>query len=111
MHELSVCNSLLSKVEEIALQNNVDRVVRVNLQIGSLSGIEPRLLEQAFPIASKGTLAETAELHIEHIPVRVRCPECASETDCTPNNMICSTCGNEQTQLLSGDEMILESIE
>lgn len=111
MHELSVCTSLCARIEEIAMQHQVTRVHRVNLLIGALAGIEPRLLQQAFPLASKGTAAATARLHIKTIPVRVQCLDCGADTDCAPNNLLCGYCRSSHTQLLAGDEMLLESIE
>jgi len=65
MHELSVCLSLLQQLETIAAERNASAVERVFLKIGPLSGIEPQLLRQAYPLAVAGTVAENAELIIE----------------------------------------------
>ncbi|MDX5332738.1 MAG: hydrogenase maturation nickel metallochaperone HypA, partial [Gammaproteobacteria bacterium] len=70
MHELSVCQSVISQVEQIARTHQAKAVSLVQLSIGPLSGVEPALLAQAFPIAQAGTLAEGAALELESLPIR-----------------------------------------
>jgi hydrogenase nickel incorporation protein HypA/HybF len=111
MHELSVCLSLLDQVERIAREHDADRVERILLRIGPLSGVEAPLLENAWPLAAAGTVAESARLDIEPAPVRVRCGECGAETEATPNRLLCGVCGDWRTRLVSGDEMLLASLE
>jgi hydrogenase nickel incorporation protein HypA/HybF len=111
LHELSVCQSLLSQVEKIAAQNSARSVALIKLRIGPLAGIEPELLRHAFTIASAGTIAEATELLIEALPVRVRCQECQAESEVEPNQLTCKQCGSWRTQLTSGDEMLLASLE
>jgi len=111
MHELSVCRGMLNQAAAIATQHQADAVNRITLRIGPLSGVEPRLLRDAFPVARVGTVAERAELIIEQPPVRVRCLQCGVESACTPNRLLCSACGDARTQLLSGDELLLVSME
>ena len=76
-----------------------------------MSGVEPELLRFAFPIASAQTVASDATLVIQSLPVRVRCKSCSAESEVTINKMLCGHCGDWQTELLSGDEMLLERIE
>lgn len=111
MHELSVCQALISQVEEIARQHRAISIGVVNVRIGPLSGVEPVLLEQAYPLASAGTVAAASTLVIEKLPIRVRCKRCGAETAAEANRLVCGECGDWQTQLLSGDEMLLASVE
>lgn len=111
MHELAVCQGLMGQLEDIATRERAERVVRIRLQIGPLSGVEPQLLSDAFPIAAAGTLADGAKLDIDTRPVKVRCLSCSAETDATPNQLVCAHCGDYRTQLISGDEMLLISVE
>jgi hydrogenase nickel incorporation protein HypA/HybF len=111
MHELSVCQGLLDQVAGIARQHQATGVQRIRLRIGPLSGVEPQLLEQAFPLASAGSVAEHAELVIEALAVRVRCATCGAETDAAANRLLCGACDDWHTQLISGDELLLVSVE
>jgi len=111
MHELSICQSLLDQVIQLAKKHQAQQVAKIVVQIGPLSGIVPELLAQAFTIASADTVAHSAELVLETLPVRVHCLSCGAETIVDANRLICAHCGDWQTQLISGDEMLLASIE
>ena len=110
MHELAVCQALISQVEDIAGQR-MTRVLQVRVGIGPLSGIEPQLLESVYPLACAGTRAEGSQLEIEQTDVRVRCRGCSAETTASPNRLVCGMCGDWHTDLLAGDELLLLRVE
>ncbi len=111
MHELSVCLSLLQQVEAIAQENGATTVDRIELKVGPLSGVEADLLQNAYPIAVAGTIAENAELVIEASGVVVHCTQCDAESSVPSNRLVCPECGDFRTRLVSGDEMILQRLE
>ncbi len=111
MHELAVCQSLLDQVQMVAAENEGLRVSRITLMIGPLSGVVPDLLERAFTVACAGGIAAEAELVIHPVPVRVRCRSCGTEGEASPTRLVCRWCGDFHTDLLSGDELILQRVE
>lgn len=111
MHELSVCLSLLQQLEKIAAERNASAVDKIYLQVGPLSGIEPALLRNAYPMAAAGTIAEGAELIIEACDIVVSCTECGAESPAKPNRLLCGVCGDFRTRIVSGEEMILQRME
>lgn len=111
MHEFSICQGLLKQVTDIARQNQAAGVRRIHLKIGPLSGVEPQLLEQAFPLASAGGIAAHAALFIDSQAVRVHCDTCGAETEAAANRLLCGACGDWHTKLISGDELLLASVE
>ena len=111
MHELSICQSLMSQVKNIALEHSAQNVTSITVAVGALSGVEAELLKNAYPIASAGTVAQDAELIVEALPIRVKCNQCGSESDAMPNKLICKQCGDWRTTLISGDELMLMSVE
>jgi hydrogenase nickel incorporation protein HypA/HybF len=111
VHELSLCEDLMGQVMAIAKSHHAEKVIRITVQIGPLSGIEPLLLESAFSISRAGTLAEDAEFLTEELPVRVLCNTCGFESETAVNNLVCGSCGDNNTRLLSGDELILARVE
>ncbi|MEW6169515.1 MAG: hydrogenase maturation nickel metallochaperone HypA [Pseudomonadota bacterium] len=111
MHELSVCQALLTQVEQIARTQEAQRVQRIVLAVGPLSGVEPALLASAFELARGGGCAAQAALAFEAMPVRVRCTVCGAQTDCAANRLLCGACGSHRTELISGDELCLLRIE
>jgi len=111
LHELAVCQGLMSQVELVARREFAKRVTSVTLQIGPLSGVEAQLLKEAFPIASAGSIAEGAGLVVESMPILVECPACGARSEVAPNRLVCAQCGEWRTRLVSGDEMLLKSVE
>lgn len=111
MHELSICQSMINQINAIARQHRADSVIKITLRVGPLSGVEPQLLLQAFPLASAGTIARDAALVIESLPIRVRCRKCHKDSEATINRLTCRHCGDYQTQVISGDEMLLANLE
>ncbi len=111
MHELSICRSILSQVEDIAKQRDAHSVTVVHLQVGALSGVEISLLQSSWGIASADTIASSAELDIEEMPIIIQCDSCDRQSEATTSKLVCGHCGEWRTKLISGDEMLLRSIE
>ena len=111
MHELAICQALMTQVESIAAERNARNVVTIVVGMGPLSGVEKQLLQHAYPVASAGTIAEGAELVIENLPLRIRCTQCGKESDVQPNKLVCGHCGDWRTSVISGDELMLMSVE
>jgi len=111
MHEYSLCVALMNQVEQTARENRAGKVERIVVQLGPLAGVEAALLERAWPLVARSTLAEEAELVIEAAPVTVKCTQCGSVSPAKPNRLLCAECGDYRTRLISGDEMLLASLE
>ncbi|HVW69943.1 MAG TPA: hydrogenase maturation nickel metallochaperone HypA [Steroidobacteraceae bacterium] len=112
MHELSVCQGLLHEVEAVARDHSAARVLSIVLRIGPLSGVEPALLQEAFTLASAGTLVAGAELMIERSAVRVECNECGKQAQArSVNCLTCPSCGSWRTRVLEGEELLLTRVE
>jgi len=111
MHELAICQAMLEQVEAIAREHRAQRVVSITLGMGPLSGVEESLLKHAYPVAVAGSLAEGAELLIRVTPIKVHCSACGEQSDATANSLVCAHCGDWRTDLVSGDELMLLSIE
>lgn len=112
MHELAVCQALLTEVERVAREAaGAGPLARILVRIGPLSGVEPRLLERAFGVARAGTLAADATLCIEDASVRVECLECHRQSDASANRLLCAHCGHWRTRVVSGDELTLQRLE
>jgi hydrogenase nickel incorporation protein HypA/HybF len=110
MHELAICQALIDQVEAVARRRRATSVSDVYVSVGPLSGAETPLMRNAFPIAAAGTVAQSAELHLEAAPVRVACGECGRESEVAMNRLVCGHCGDWRTQLVSGDELLLQRV-
>ncbi|MHB1216087.1 MAG: hydrogenase maturation nickel metallochaperone HypA/HybF [Thiobacillus sp.] len=111
MHELAVAQALVEQVDAVIAQHGATRASLIRVRIGPLAGVVPELLASAFPLAAAGSRMEHADLEFTHAPIRVRCQTCGAETEATMNRLLCGDCGDWHTQLMSGDELLLESVE
>ncbi len=110
MHELAICQALIGQVTTVAREQKARSVSDIFVRVGPLSGIEGPLMENAFPIAAAGTVADSANLHLEASPIRVRCDSCGAESEASMNRLVCDACGDWRTTLISGDELILQRV-
>ena len=80
MHEMSICQGLISQVEKIAREKGARQVHSIFLSIGPLSGVEPELLRRAFEVAQVETVARNAKLEMETGSIVVECRSCGART-------------------------------
>ena len=111
VHELSVCQALLAQVVEIATDRGASAVLRITVEVGPLSGVEPGLLASAFEIVRAGSCAAGAILLIETTAITISCLICGAESQTAPNRLLCATCGGYRTRVVGGDELRLRGVE
>ena len=99
MHEFSIVQSLLEVIKEEAKRHKAQRVLKVELLVGVLSGVEPHLLELAFNTFKEGTIAEKAELLLEIERLRLWCEDCKREYEKEELNLLCPACGSLNTHI------------
>ncbi len=110
MHEFSIVQSLMGLVEEYARQEKAQKVEKVVVLMGPLSGVEAHLLKLAFDTFKEGTIAQDAQLVLEEAPLKVYCEECDREYEKQELNVLCPVC-KKPAKLVSGDELYLKSLE
>jgi len=111
VHEVSIAQSLLEIVEEEVARYPGARVSRISLRIGRLREVIPESLRFAFEVISKGRVTEGASLHIEEVPLSLRCLDCQRVWVAETPFMICPGCGGREVEIISGQELEIESLE
>jgi hydrogenase nickel incorporation protein HypA/HybF len=111
VHELAVAQALVEQVEAVIRQHGASSVSLIRVRIGPLAGVVPELLGSAFPLAAAGSRMERAVLDLVAAPIKVRCQTCGAETEAAMNRLVCGACGDWHTQVISGDELLIESVE
>jgi hydrogenase nickel incorporation protein HypA/HybF len=102
MHELAMADGLLSVMLEAARGRTV-RFAR--LRIGRLHAVVPDSLQFSFHLLGEGTVAASAHLELEEIPVAVQCERCETISDCPRPPFQCSRCGTTDVSVVSGAEL------
>ena len=65
MHERALMRDLMRKIESSAQAEGGIRVTRIRVRLGALSHFTPEHFREHFEDASRGTLAERAEVETE----------------------------------------------
>ena len=111
MHEFSIVQSLLAQCEEQAKQNSANKITKVVVKIGVLSGVEIDLLKSAFETFKEKTVCNDAKFVAHLQPVVVKCIECNQENTLKNYEYICPNCQSPNLQVLDGEDMYLMSLE
>lgn len=111
MHELAVAQALVDQVDNVIRQHSAVSASLIRVRIGPLAGVVPELLASAFHLAAAGHAMEHAVLDLVAAPIQVLCQTCGKETEAAMNRLVCGACGDWHTQVISGDELLLESVE
>ncbi len=111
MHELSITQSILSIALEQAKAAQANKIAKINLTIGELSGIVNEYVEFYFGIISKDTIAAKASLFFHRPPTKLRCRNCATTFSPDNLNWACPNCREQKIEIISGRECYVESIE
>jgi hydrogenase nickel incorporation protein HypA/HybF len=107
VHELAVTESLVDAIVE-RVPNG--RVVRVRLDIGRLSGVEPDAVRFCFDVCARGTTLEGAVLELCPIPATAVCRTCGDRLELDDGVPLCG-CGSADVELISGTELRIREVE
>ena len=111
MHEASLVQSMFDILEEEILPKDVEKVVRIQLELGTLSNAEPLLLEECFAVMKKGTIFETATFDIDNVKTEVKCLICDHVFYPETFPFLCPKCEAIGGEITSGDDIIIKKIE
>jgi len=114
MHELPVTKSIFQIVLKHATMGDVNRVLAVNLEIGSLSDLQTDWIQRYFDRLSQGTIVEGARLRIERVPAVFRCSRCQRSfaiNSLLEEELSCRSCHSRVVTLVSGREYHVKNME
>ena len=107
MHEYSLVQALVARVEQEVRQRAPARVHRLRVRLGELSGVDPALFTTAYEMFREGTVCAEAPLELSQVAARWRCPACGRSI-ARGEKLQC--CGGP-AQLAEGDDLLLDQIE
>lgn len=111
MHEVGLMENTLAFALKRAADEGAQRIHRLTMRIGPLSGVVPEALEFAFEVLTRGTIAEGAMLEVEHVPIICFCSTCCLEF--RPDDLFCECprCHAPGAEVHQGRELELASLE
>ena len=107
MHEMAITESVVAAVSE---RIGPERVARVVLEIGRLSGVVPEALRFCFEICAKDTTLEDAALEIREIAGRGLCGACGCDVALDFPVGVCP-CGSPELAIVAGRELRIREVE
>ena len=110
MHEYSLVQSLVGRVEALVRERRATAVPRLVVSVGELAGLDPELFRTAYETFRAGTVCEPAALELRTLPARWACPGCGREIT-RGEVLTCAGCGIPARLAPGGDELRLETVE
>jgi len=111
MHELGVTQEIFNIVMREAKKHGAKRVLKVEVEVGEFSTIEPEPVKLYFEVVSKGSIAEGAEVEVRKLPIRVKCNSCGHEYTAEKYDLTCPRCGSIDVEIIGGRELIVTKID
>lgn len=112
MHELGLTQSIIDIAIEHANKNNASKLLKINVKAGDMIAVVDDSMQFFFKYLSSNTIADGAELIIEHLPARVECRECKEVSEVNGFEVcVCPKCGEFAAEPVSGREFYVDSIE
>lgn len=112
MHELGVVFSVIDNVKRVADENKISHINCVTLEIGEVSTVIPKYLQDVWKWAiTKHDILTDCELVIKRIPAVTLCNNCGREYRTVTYGKICPHCGSDRTHLKQGNEFIIKNIQ
>ncbi|MCF7933391.1 MAG: hydrogenase maturation nickel metallochaperone HypA [Spirochaetia bacterium] len=110
MHELGVVIEVIKTVEQLMKEHQLTEVATIVLQIGELSSMIPRFVQDCYPAAVDGTLLEKTTLEIEILTTNALCQGCGKVYPVVAHQGVCPHCGSTRRELLGGREFLIKEI-
>lgn len=113
MHELQIAQNIIMIVnEELARRQVVKKVREVALVVGQMRAIIPETLRFSFDIQKKShTQLDESKLLIRENEIIIKCNDCQHQFCIREPQFYCEKCHSANIEILSGNELYVESIE
>ena len=110
MHEISLVRNIF-KTLEAEFPDDLQRIRGIYLTVGLLSNVQPILMQSAFEaiLVDQPDYSKTS-LHVEVLPVLIKCDECDLITQVKNYKFICS-CGQPCSNIIQGEELLISKVE
>jgi hydrogenase nickel incorporation protein HypA/HybF len=110
MHELSIALSIVELAEEEARKAAAMSISKVEVEIGTMAGIETDALLFAWDSVVQGTIAQQAQLVIHSIEAEAHCLQCGKDFPAEHFFVQCPLCSSFRYQITKGKELRICSL-
>ncbi len=113
MHELGIAFHIIKEVDAFAEEKAIPSVKGVTIELGEVSGVVPRYLEDVWKWAceNRSKHMNGCKLNIIVTKATTYCKACTKTYPTLPSGKKCPHCGSEDTYLVEGNEVTIQSIQ
>lgn len=110
MHELSIAVAIVDIAAKETTKANASKVDWIELEIGTLAGIEVDSLNFVWPSAVKDTVLENATKKISIIHGEAKCKDCDTVFKLDAIYDACPACNSYLKGIIKGKELVVKSL-
>lgn len=110
MHELGIVIQIVRQLEAYMSEHDIQRIDTVVLEIGELSSVYPKYIEDVYPIAVEKTRLRDTKLQIDILPGIGKCQACTFVYNLVENRNQCPRCMSKAFSVISGREFMIKQI-
>lgn len=110
MHELSIVMSIIDIAEEQVKKAHAHQVDSIELEVGTLAGVEMAALDFSWNAAVKDTVLSHAERVVDEVQAIARCSNCGCEFPVQEPFQPCPACNDLLLEYLQGKELRVKSL-
>ncbi|ADL67712.1 hydrogenase nickel insertion protein HypA [Thermoanaerobacterium thermosaccharolyticum DSM 571] len=111
MHELSITESIVNMVSDEVKKRNINKVTKINIVLGELTGFEEDSIKFYFDVLSEGTPLYGAILNFKRVKAEFKCRNCGMIYNRENFTFKCPYCGSSGVLIEKGKELYIDSID
>ncbi|MDP2058367.1 MAG: hydrogenase maturation nickel metallochaperone HypA [Flavobacteriaceae bacterium] len=111
MHELSVALGIVKIAADETAKAGAEKVELIELEIGTLAGVDFESLEFVWPSAVKDTVLEFALKKISIIKGKAKCVDCDTVFEVEKLYDSCPKCSSNFKGIIQGKELRVKALE
>lgn len=111
MHEFGIMQEVVHMALTKANEAGANRIHRIRVEVGSLSGVIPEAMQFAHEVVSENTLADGSTLEIQTAPVVCFCAQCRIQFSPQQTIFRCPSCHHPSADIRSGRQLHIIDME
>lgn len=110
MHELSIALGIVKIAEDETKKANAKKVESIELEIGTLAGVDISSLNYVWESAVKDTVLENAVKQVNIVKAQGKCLDCDTFFELKNYYDTCPNCDSSLKSILQGKELRVKSL-
>ena len=110
MHELGIVIHIVKQMENYMDEHKIEKIDTLVLEVGELSGVYPKYLEDLYPIAVEQSRLKETKLVLDIVTGIGQCQACGLSYPLVANDNTCPLCQSKEFEILTGQDFMIKEI-